>query len=565
MLSRKLVLLLSIFLWSVTLPFTQKARAESVLNRAVVQNLRNIVRLIPQRRQARPARVSDAMTPGDALSTGRSSLAELRFNDGSLARIGEQAVFRFLPKTRRFNLSNGTVLLLIPPGRGVTGVQTPNAAAAIRGSALFVRYIPDTDTTIVGALTNSNIEVFNGAASESQVLEAGQMAVVVENRIESLYEFDLDTFYETSDLVQQLNLDQPSETPAAQAPDPAIASVRAETAAAAATQAPVTGQGVIENPAFVQPPTTAPPQTPLDQGSPAPATPAPASTPATNDSALPGTINDKNPVDNSKPAIPQIDDSTRLPGDENKPSINDSVNEPKLPLDDNTLPTKPLESDSKLPDDDKTQVIPSIDEPKLPVDDKTPVNQPTEDTKPEIEAPVTPPTEDTKPEIEAPVTPPAEDTKPEIEAPVTPPTEDTKPEIETPAVQPELPLGDTPAATDAVQDNQDQILENTINNPPKTEPEPTPTPDATQESGGEKTGENTTPQPEPAPTPPVEPTPTPTDEGQPVEQKVNDIDQDLTQPKEPEPSQTPATSVESTTDSIAQPQTPPVETAPTSY
>ena len=244
-----------------TLSLPRKASAETVLTRAVVQNLRNLVRLIPQNSRARPARVADAMTPGDALSTGRSSLVELRFNDGSLARIGERAVFRFLADTRNFKLSNGTVLLLIPPGRGVTGVQTPNAAAAIRGSALFVRYIPDTDTTIVGSLTDSNIEVFNESSSQSQVLEAGQMAVIVNDRIESLYEFDLNTFYETSDLVQNLDLNQQSGAPS---PDPGLASVQAETSEAAVAQPPVTGEGVIENPAFVEPPTGVTDPTPTD-------------------------------------------------------------------------------------------------------------------------------------------------------------------------------------------------------------------------------------------------------------------------------------------------------------
>jgi hypothetical protein len=76
------------------------------------------------------------------------------------------------------------------------------------------------------------------------------MAVIVEDRIEQLYEFDLNTFYETSDLVQELDLREPPEQASS---DPAIASVQAETSQAAAEQPPVTGEGVIENPAFIQP------------------------------------------------------------------------------------------------------------------------------------------------------------------------------------------------------------------------------------------------------------------------------------------------------------------------
>src|ERR687885_189853 len=247
---RKITLLLALTLWSSTsLLLPKEASAQTALTRAVIESLRNQVRLIPKNQSARPARPSDAMTPGDALATAKASTAQLRFNDGSLARLGEQAVFSFSPGTRTFGLSNGTALVLIPPGRGTTRVRTPNAAAGIRGSALFVRYIPETDTTIVGALTNSGIEVFNEAASQRQELKAGNMAVIVKNRIEKVYEFDLKTFYQTSELVSGLNLTKSESTPNS---DQAIAQVQAETSEALQAQSPIAGQQVIENPSFVQ-------------------------------------------------------------------------------------------------------------------------------------------------------------------------------------------------------------------------------------------------------------------------------------------------------------------------
>jgi hypothetical protein len=168
------------------------------------------------------------MVPGDALSTARQSLAEIRFNEGSLARIGERTVFQFVPRTRIFRLSNGTALLLIPPGRGETRVRTPNAVAGIRGSALFVRYVPETDTTLVGALTDSGIQVSNGDYSQNQPLPAGQVAVIVKNQITQVYTFDLKTFYETSELVKDLQLSNPQVKNG----DVDIQAVRDETVAA---------------------------------------------------------------------------------------------------------------------------------------------------------------------------------------------------------------------------------------------------------------------------------------------------------------------------------------------
>ncbi|GAB1544444.1 hypothetical protein NUACC21_71200 [Scytonema sp. NUACC21] len=246
---RKFFLVLAIGLWGgLVLPLPARASAETPLTLGVIEKLRNLVQLIPQNQPKRQARKSDAMIPGDALSTGKASLADLHFNDGSLARVGEQAVFRFLPKTRNFKLSNGTVLLLIRPGQGQTRINTPNAAAAIRGSALFVRYNRQTDTTIVGALTDSGIEVQNTNASQSQKLEAGQLIVIVKDRFKGLYDFDLRTFYETSELVRGLDLTLKSGIFNS---DTAIASVQAETSAAVATQQPLTGQGVVENPSFL--------------------------------------------------------------------------------------------------------------------------------------------------------------------------------------------------------------------------------------------------------------------------------------------------------------------------
>ncbi|MBD2308605.1 FecR domain-containing protein [Chroococcidiopsis sp. FACHB-1243] len=258
--SHRFILFISILLWGAsTLP--KAAQADTVLTRAEIKSLRNLVQLMPQSQAARPAKVADGIVPGDALSTGREALAELRFNDGSLARIGEQALFRFSAQNRNLKLSNGTALLLIPPGRGTTEVWTPNATAAIRGSALFIRHIANSKTTVVGALTNSQIEVVDQKNYQRQVLKAGQLAVVVKGKITALYNFDLKTFYESSDLVSGLNLNKKNVTAA----DVAIAQVQAETSAAVAAQSSLTGEEIIVNPSFVR--SSDSPSPPLQQDS----------------------------------------------------------------------------------------------------------------------------------------------------------------------------------------------------------------------------------------------------------------------------------------------------------
>ncbi|MBG1268992.1 FecR family protein, partial [Nostoc sp. WHI] len=420
----KLSSLLVISLWGViVLLLPNRVSAITPLTRAEILNLHNLVQLIPRDKlKKRPARKSDAMTPGDGLSTGRASLADLRFNDGSLARVGEQALFEFLPKTRDFKLLNGTVLLLIPPGKGQTRIQTPNAAAAIRGSALFVRYDQQTDTTIVGALTNSGIEVSNKEASETQVLEAGQMVIIVKGNFQNLYDFDLRNFYETSELVRELDLNRQSPVPT---PDPAIISVQAETAAALEAQPPIKGEGVIENPSFVQ------------------LTPSPSNLPSSNDvikdnssektgQTSTDTKQQSEPSGNNSKVNTQdsnvgVDSSGTLTTPQNSSTENPTNKNPQ----NNTLPVTPVtETTPVIPPTETTPVIPPTETTTVtpptetttvtPPTETTPVTSPTETTT------VTPPTETTT------VTPPTETTT------VTPPTETTTvtPPTETTTVTP---------------------------------------------------------------------------------------------------------------------------------
>ena len=463
----KLFSILLIGVWGVTLlPFSGVAHAKVPLTKAEISKVRKLVRLKLRKKSWRKARIRDRMTPGDSLSTGKASLADLRFNDGSLARVGERAIFRFRPKTRHFNLSNGTVLLLIPPGRGGTRIRTPNAAAAIRGSALFVRYDKVTNTTIVGALTDSGIKVSNKDASQTQKLAAGQLLVIVKNRIVSLYDFDLRTFYETSDLVRGFDLTN-SSTPN---PDPAIASVQAETSEALAAQKPLIAKEVKINPSFIK--LSAEPRT-------EPVIPiGPYSYPNIDidTQEKPSIKNDRDPQVTVKP-LPTTAPSTQTPSTQtptsspsrpnviiNTPTVTPTT-QPTVPPVQSPTPTTPP-SREENPPQPSTPIAPPTGE-ENPPQPSTPTTPPTAEENPpqpegwtpnpptgeentpqrEVEAPITPePTPEifVQPEVEAPITPeptPEILIQPEVEAPITP---EPTPEI---LIQPEVEAPITPEAT----------------------------------------------------------------------------------------------------------------------
>lgn len=299
-------------------PFAATAQSKELeseeLKWARVDFLRNRVQLVPREQRSRRARISDVLSIGDALRTARASRAELRFNDGSLARIGERATFRFTPNTRNFQLSNGTVLLLIPPGRGRSTIQTPNAVTGIQGSALFVRYIPETDTTIVGALTDNPdgpMVLFNEDGTEQQALRSNEIGVITGDQITEIYQFDGALFWQSSGLAEGFDYLSPPSSSG----DP-LDGVRQEIREALSNQRPLDGDGVIENPdSFSRP---APPAVvPVEEDPPAIGEPVAESQEPTSEStdAVAADAPDTAPVDNgisgsASDAVGQDDPST---------------------------------------------------------------------------------------------------------------------------------------------------------------------------------------------------------------------------------------------------------------
>jgi hypothetical protein len=209
-------------------------KADVPLTRADIESILNRVELLPRGRTPRTARISDFMGVGDALRTAPASRAELRFNDGSLARVGERATFQFVPNTRNFRLSNGTVLLLVPPGQGRSFIQTPSAVTGIQGSAVVVRYDDVEKETLVMALTENEagcMTVTDPDGEEAHSLCAGQLAIIDSEQVRIL-EFDLEEFYETSPLVEDLQLHNIDYT----GDDATVQAVRGETLQALSTQ-----------------------------------------------------------------------------------------------------------------------------------------------------------------------------------------------------------------------------------------------------------------------------------------------------------------------------------------
>ncbi len=337
------------------------------LTQATLRKVINQVELLLYQKTARTAQVNDHLGSGDALKTARSSRAELKFNDGTLAKVGELATFRFTPNTRRFDLQNGTYLFLVPPGKGNTEFYTPNARAGVSGSALFLRYNAETDTTTMGALTNNPLGPMDiTVAGVKQDLYAGQMAIIVKNRIERVETFDLRTFYNTSPLFKDVDLSDPDVQPVRQEISEALQFQVALQNGSASSQTPaslsaisVAPIGSRLSPAPIAPPmipttdpvvvqvrdpVTSKPETPISSGNP----------------PIPG-INPDNPV---SPSIPIV----------GKPIRGASPTDPPISVKPNPTPDpKPTPGPKPIPDPKPIQVDPKpiqVDPKPIQVDPK---------------------------------------------------------------------------------------------------------------------------------------------------------------------------------------------------
>jgi hypothetical protein len=186
---------------------------DELLTRAQVYKLINQAKLLPLGQNPRPAKVDDILVPLDALYTAARSRADLFFNEGTLARIGADTVFRFRTGMRSFELRNGSILALIKPGLGVSTIVTPEAIAVAQGTVLWGQHNRATQTTLFGSLTNNltrPILIFNRKGEGVVKLQAGQAVAVTDGKMQPIQNFNLQAFYQSCSLANDLGQAAPT-------------------------------------------------------------------------------------------------------------------------------------------------------------------------------------------------------------------------------------------------------------------------------------------------------------------------------------------------------------------
>lgn len=116
---------------------TGALRAAEPLASATVTRVENKVsygKVAGDKSTLRPAAANDVVKASDFLLSEAESRAELKYDDGTIVRIGQNTVFSFDANTRTLDLKKGTFVFYMPKGKGGGTIKTPSFTAAITGT-----------------------------------------------------------------------------------------------------------------------------------------------------------------------------------------------------------------------------------------------------------------------------------------------------------------------------------------------------------------------------------------------------------------------------------------------
>ncbi|MEM8719496.1 MAG: FecR family protein [Cyanobacteria bacterium P01_G01_bin.39] len=190
---------------------SNSASASTVIKEAEIYKTRNQVELnLGQNTEWQSAQPGDVIAPQDSVRTGANSRADILFNEGTLVRTGAGTTFRFPPGKRSFELTSGAALIMIRPEQGQSTINTPEAKVVSQGTALFVQHNSQSNSSLIGVLTNSPaglVEVSSADGTITLQLQAGQFVSIVQGVVGLVEHFVLPMFYETVELSAGLGME----------------------------------------------------------------------------------------------------------------------------------------------------------------------------------------------------------------------------------------------------------------------------------------------------------------------------------------------------------------------
>lgn len=177
----------------------QKATFTQVINQVYKREGKN----------TEPASVNASVNQNGFVITRASSLAELRFADNSITRVGENTIFSFNDKNRTIDLRRGTILLQTPPGNGGATIRTAAVTAAITGTTTMIAHVPSGGfmMTILESAHGGSVKTPQGTFK----FKVGQVALVRPGKRPLIFEVNLQNLVGTSRLMKSFQKPLPSQ------------------------------------------------------------------------------------------------------------------------------------------------------------------------------------------------------------------------------------------------------------------------------------------------------------------------------------------------------------------
>jgi hypothetical protein len=206
------------------------AQSNQELTRAEVYKLQKLVNLLLANKPARQAQLKDSIRPLDAVQTKARSRVDLLFNEGSILQVGANSDFRFKPGLRKmqlkngqtvaetlFELQNGTVVAITPPGSAGTTVEIPGSGKVeslvavlpspnepintkLTSGVFTVTHDKINNITSVANLGIGEVKVFNPDGTQFKIIQGGQTVDIKNGVLGDVKTFDLGRFYTTTKL-----------------------------------------------------------------------------------------------------------------------------------------------------------------------------------------------------------------------------------------------------------------------------------------------------------------------------------------------------------------------------
>ena len=156
------------------------------------------MRLLEAHAAPRPAVVNDKVIFGSAVRTGDESRTELTFKDLTITRLGANTIFSFTAGARQAELTQGAILLQVPPKAAPVRANTTAITVSVTGGTALLATGPPTKFMVLEGI--GSIYPL-GHPEKAVTVHGGEMVMSENGRISNPEKFDVKLVLATSALI----------------------------------------------------------------------------------------------------------------------------------------------------------------------------------------------------------------------------------------------------------------------------------------------------------------------------------------------------------------------------